>query len=161
MSAHDPSQQSDHGVRYETSDVRTRHIYLAGLALASTAAVFVVIAWGYYQVLAKREAANSPTLNPLSAQYARTQPPEPRLQSDPRADLLAMRAAENEQLTKLAWVDKAKGTVQIPIDRAMDLLIAKGLAARPGPSPAWLPKPTGIDPHLPAASTQARTLGDR
>ena len=47
MSAHDPSQQSDHGVRYETSDVRTRHIYLAGLALASTAALIAprLAAW--------------------------------------------------------------------------------------------------------------------
>lgn len=156
MSAHDPSHAADSHVRYETRDVRTRTIYLASLALMLAAVAFVAIAWVYYQALARREAARSPGVSPLAAEHARTQPPEPRLQSAARADLLAMRAAENEQLTRLAWVDKNKGTVQVPIDRAMALLLDKGLAARPGDSPVWFPKPTGIDPDLPAAGPEAR-----
>lgn len=153
MSAHDPSHQSGGGVRFDTRDLQTRPIYLAGLALAVAAAVFIVIAWWYYQALARREAARSPVVSPLSAEFARKQPPEPRLQSDARGDLLAMYAAENKELTKLAWVDQAKGTVQIPIDRAMALLITKGLAARPGTTPVWLPKPSGIDPLVAGADS--------
>jgi len=160
MSAHDPSHKSGGRIRFETRDLRTRPIYLAGLALAVAAVVFVAIAWGFYQKLAQREAARSPVVSPLSAEFARKQPPEPRLQSDARADLLAMRAAENQQLTKLAWADKNKGTVQIPIDRAMELLIAKGLAARQGPSPVWLPRPTGIDPILTPSQPDATEARD-
>lgn len=160
MSAHDPSHQSGGRIRFETGDVHTRPIYLAGLALAAAAVVFIVIAWVYYQALARREAAKSPVVSPLSAEFARKQPPEPRLQSDARGDLLAMRAAENEQLTKLAWVDKTQGTVQVPIDRAMALLVAKGLPARPGASPVWLPRPTGLDPYLSAADSPAHHASD-
>ncbi len=158
MSAHDPSHQSGGPIRFETRDLQTRPIYLAGLALAAAAVVFIVIAWGYYQALAKREAARSQAVSPLSAEFARKQPPEPRLQSDARGDLLAMHAAENQELTKLAWVDEAKGTVQIPIDRAMDLLIAKRLPARPGASPVWLPTPTGIDPLLSTGQSPWRRM---
>ena len=57
--------------------------------------------------------------------------------------------AENAQkLQNYAWVDKAKGTVQIPIERAMELAIvelnskkptAAGPIATPAPSPAASP----------------------
>ena len=57
--------------------------------------------------------------------------------------------AENAQkLQNYAWVDKAKGTVQVPIERAMELAIvelnskkptAAGPIATPAPSPATSP----------------------
>lgn len=154
MSAYDPSHEGR--VRFEREDTGTRSIYVFGLALGLTAVIFIAIAWGYFQFLARREAARGPGASPLAAQ-ARTQPPEPRLQADPAADLVTLRAAENEQLSKLAWVDKSKGIVQIPIERAMELLVAGGVPARPGQSPVWLPRPTGIDPYLvPAPTTEAR-----
>ena len=154
MSANHPSHSGGH-VRYEREDSGTRSLYGAGLALAVIAIVFVAIAWGYFQYLAKREAARSPAASPLSAQ-ARTQPPEPRLQADPEADLAAMRAAENVQLSKLAWVDQSKGIVQVPIERAMELLVASGVPARPGQTPVWLPHAAGIDPYLVPAPAEAR-----
>jgi hypothetical protein len=62
---------------------------------------------------------------------ARKLPPEPRLQSAPVLDLREMRAAEDEILNGYGWVDEQKGTVRIPIGRAIDLLAARGLPARP------------------------------
>ena len=80
--------------------------------------------------------------------------------------------AENAQkLQNYAWVDKAKGTVQIPIERAMELAIvelnskkptAAGPIATPAPSPAASPaagptaspaaSPVAAPPASPAAS---------
>ena len=38
-------------------------------------------------------------------------------------DLKALRAREAQQLHSYQYIDRAKGTVRIPIERAMDLLI--------------------------------------
>jgi hypothetical protein len=44
--------------------------------------------------------------------------------------LKALRATEDAVLTTYGWVDKSKGIVHIPIDRAMDLLLQRGLPTR-------------------------------
>lgn len=48
-------------------------------------------------------------------------PPAPRLQTDPFGDLQAVRAREDAHLEHYAWVDRAQGIAQVPIDRAMAL----------------------------------------
>ena len=57
-------------------------------------------------------------------------PPEPRLQDNAVEDLRRMRAAEDRILNGYGWVDRKKGVVRIPIDRAMDLLAQRGLPGR-------------------------------
>lgn len=47
---------------------------------------------------------------------------------DPR--LQELRDTETKELTTYGWVDKDKGIVRIPIDRAMDLLVRES-ASRP------------------------------
>jgi hypothetical protein len=75
-------------------------------------------------------AAQSPR-HPLASTLARTEPPAPRLQPDPRADLLAQRALEDALLETYGWVDKSRGIVRVPIERAIDVLAERGLPARP------------------------------
>jgi hypothetical protein len=53
--------------------------------------------------------------------------PSPRLQLTPRHDLATMRQREESLLHGYGWVDRNKGTVRIPIDRAMELLVQRGL----------------------------------
>jgi hypothetical protein len=74
--------------------------------------------------------------------------------------------AENAQkLHQYAWVDKAKGTVQIPIERAMDLAIAElnskhptpaGPIATPAPSPAASPEASPSPAAKPTAQPAAQ-----
>jgi hypothetical protein len=59
------------------------------------------------------------------------QPPEPRLQGQPTKDLVEMRREEDEALSTYGWVDPQAGVVRIPIDRAMDRVLERGLPARP------------------------------
>lgn len=57
-----------------------------------------------------------------SALFQKTQIPPPRLQIDPKADLETLRQRNQEVLNSYGWVDRGKGIVRIPIDRAMELL---------------------------------------
>ena len=76
---------------------------------------------------------------------------------------LAELNAENEKiLTQYHWVDKAKGVVGIPIDRAMSLVLNELQSVRPhaagpitNPSPAPSPSPGAIATPAPAATPGA------
>ena len=74
-----------------------------------------------------------PAEYPLAAAQGHREPPEPRLQTDPRQDLADMRAKEDEVLGSYGWVDKNAGVVRIPIDAAMKLTLERGLPARTEP----------------------------
>jgi hypothetical protein len=54
-------------------------------------------------------------------------PVEPDLQVNARADLLKTYARQQQELETYAWEDHKSGVVRIPIERAMDLLLMKGL----------------------------------
>jgi hypothetical protein len=71
-------------------------------------------------------------LGPPASPFAETQtlPPGPRLQVEPALDLKQLRQGEDEKLNSYGWVDQKAGIARIPIDRAMDLLLAKGLPVR-------------------------------
>jgi len=156
------------GIRFEEADINYRPITIAATYGVVVFTVFLGVAWGTFHYLAAREARLSTGPNPLAEKYARKQPPEPRLQADPRGDLLQLRAAEDAALGKLAWVDRRNGVVQLPIDRAMEMLVSRGLPVRAdapaGPSPAR-PRPMSSAPGSasslqPSTHAPAQTGGD-
>ena len=53
-------------------------------------------------------------------------PPAPRLQVDPRADLLAYRAAAQAKLRSYGWSDRAQGRARVPVTEAMRAVAAQG-----------------------------------
>jgi hypothetical protein len=68
---------------------------------------------------------SAPNLKPLERF------PKPNLQiDDDRAERTVLLAAQNEKLNSYGWIDRSSGIVQIPIDRAMDLLAQRGLPTR-------------------------------
>jgi cbb3-type cytochrome oxidase subunit 3 len=72
---------------------------------------------------------------------------EEAIRAKERYDILAKIDAENKALiTGYGWADQAKGTVRIPLDRAMELAVAK-LAAQGEPRPAY-----PVDPNVPLGS---------
>jgi hypothetical protein len=58
--------------------------------------------------------------------------PLPRLQNQPFKDLYELREGEMKRLESYAWQDKGEGVTRIPIERAMELVVEKGLPARTG-----------------------------
>jgi hypothetical protein len=63
------------------------------------------------------------------------EPPAPRLQINPAQDLAKFRANEDKRLDSYYWIDKQKGIVHIPIERAMRKLAHDGIAGFPKAGP--------------------------
>lgn len=122
----DPTHGAHGSGGHETRDVTFRPIVFASIGLAVlVVAAILAMGWlfGYYSA---REAAEGGPGRPLAAEFAPRLPPEPRLQAVPIRDLRGLRAAENAILEHYGWVDRDKGVVHIPIDRAMELLAERG-----------------------------------
>ena len=118
---------------HEESDVNIRAIFGFGLALIAVAVVVHVLIFGLFQLFEARDGVKVAAKYPLAASQGHREPPEPRLQTDPRQDLADMRAKEDEVLGSYGWVDKNAGVVRIPIDAAMKLTLERGLPARTEP----------------------------
>lgn len=54
-------------------------------------------------------------------------PPAPRLEQNPRLDTDAIVEEANARLEHFGWVDEQAGTAHIPIERAMELLVERGI----------------------------------
>jgi hypothetical protein len=54
----------------------------------------------------------------------------PRLQTTEPADLAAYRSDKETKLTSFGWVDKAAGTVHIPVQSAKELVLKRGFPPR-------------------------------
>ena len=125
-----PENVANPEVHHEESDVNIRGILGFGAGLIVVAVVvhlLIYVLFGYFN---SRERVQGPAEYPLAAAQGNRQPPEPRLQTDPRQDLADMRAKEQDQLTSYGWVDKNAGVVRIPIDAAMKLTLERGLPSR-------------------------------
>ena len=119
-------------LHHEESDVDIRAILTFGVALTIVAVVvhlLIYVLFGYFN---SRESVQTRTTYPLAAEQERREPPEPRLQTDPRQDLADLRAREDDALASYGWVDRNAGVVRIPIDQAMTLTLERGLPARTG-----------------------------
>lgn len=57
--------------------------------------------------------------------------PAPALQVNPQVDLQTYRTRADHDLNRYGWIDQGHGVAKIPIERAMDLLLARGLPVRP------------------------------
>jgi hypothetical protein len=120
---------SEH-VRYEKSDVNVRAILGVGAGLAIVTVVLAGLVWLLVLFLARTPGDTAQMEFPLAASHEQRLPPEPRLQTNPREDLLTLRETEERLLRSYGWVDKDSGVVRIPIDEAMRLTLERGLPSR-------------------------------
>jgi hypothetical protein len=122
---------SNPSVTHEQSDVNLRAILSFGGGLIVVAIVIHLLIFVLFRYFNGREGLKVMAEYPLAASQGDRQPPEPRLQTDPRQDMADLRAKENEQLGSYGWVDRNAGIVRIPIDAAIKLTLERGLPARP------------------------------
>jgi hypothetical protein len=138
--------------KYERRDANIRALLKFGLSLLILIVVVLFGMYGAFNYFSKVE-----TLGPPASPFenVRVLPPSPRLQIEPRADLRSYCESQKQELESYGWVDKQDGVVRIPVDRAMDLILERGLPARPSngtpvnktssvsDETAQLPKPMG------------------
>ena len=113
-------------VHYEPGDVNAVSVTKFGIGMAFLVLVFLFGVVGLFRYFAKRAAEAQPPVPPMGAMVEKL-PPGPRLEANPSLDMKEMREAEDRKLKQYAWIDPDKGVVQIPVDRAMDLILEKGL----------------------------------
>lgn len=109
-------------------DIRAIVRITAGLAIISFVAL--VLMWALLRILEITE--DRPRAQADAHPIVERMPAGPILQADPEGELAAMRREQAAVLHGYGWVDEAAGTVHIPIDTAMDLLLTE-LAAQPTP----------------------------
>jgi len=137
-----PGPTNAHG-DYEHQDLLPGGIVYFLLALGIGTGLCMLGIRGLYGFLDRREKASQPGVSPLlthvpedtrhvAKDYPQTAFPDPRLEEDERGQLNGIRTAEESALYSYGWVDQQAGTVRIPIDRAMDLLVERGLPVRQG-----------------------------
>lgn len=113
---------------YEHSDADVSSLGRFGLTLAILIALVMLAMVPTYDFFAKHDSLGPPA-SPFENQ--RTLPPQPRLQTQPASALKSYCEMEQQQLSTYGWVDQHNGVVRVPVDRAMDMVLQKGLPARP------------------------------
>lgn len=126
----DASRPSEH----EQSNVSVRGIALF-LGILAVFAVILHFGLASLQLMFRHQTRKQDRQHPelvtdpaLTA--ARPNFPDPRLQIAPKEDLQALRAREEADLNSYGWIDRTAGIVRLPISRAMDLLVQRGLPVR-------------------------------
>jgi hypothetical protein len=147
-------------VLHETSDVNVRGIFGFGIGLAVGTALVSLLLFGAFSVMVKRFNPPAPPnaspltrnrpLVPESRRYANEAFPEPRLQPNVVEDLKKFREEEYEHLHSYGWVDQNAGVAHIPIQRAMELTLERGLPVR---------TPGAVPPSAPPLAPPAATTG--
>jgi len=127
-------------IRFEETDIAAPRVFLTGVAILLGTWFFIAALYGFYAFLVRERAAAQPSL-PARAVGRIFVPPEPRLERAPAADLMAFRAREDSALNGYGWADKQKGTVTLPIERAMELIAQRGIPPQKDWSSLKLPIP--------------------
>jgi hypothetical protein len=112
---------------YEHKDANVRSLYIYGLTLAILIAMVMVAMDRTYWFLAKIESLGPPA-SPF--EKVRVLPPQPRLQVQPGLDLKSYCEMEQLRLNTYGWVDQNNGLIHIPVARAMEMVLQRGLPAR-------------------------------
>jgi hypothetical protein len=135
---------------FEREDLSTRgvFVFMIGLAIVGFAIYFIIV--GMYSFLDKYEHDQMTTASPLSSgadvtvrripydpdhgDYVQKKFKDngaPILEHDERGEFKNFLLKQEDQLNSYGWVDKSAGVAHIPIDRAMGLIVERGLPVRP------------------------------
>jgi hypothetical protein len=118
------AHHSPNGAGHEQSEVSVRLIVVSLAFLAVATAIVFVLVVGIFRYFYASYSTEEATR--LSQPVI---PPAPRIEVAPYEQLQQLRVKEDHILNSYAYVDKQTGVVRVPIDRAIDMLAAKGLAS--------------------------------
>ena len=123
------------------SELNYKGIFGFLIALLVLLAVVFLIVWGvsaWQKTRLSRQDAPPPV---LAEARVKSVPEGPLLQSDPEKDLRLFRAREDAVLSGWAWADAARTHARIPVERALEIVAARGFPPRTAPPPAAAPSP--------------------
>lgn len=115
----------------ELADVAIPSLFHQAFYLVIVCVAVWLLMAGFLKLAMSRLNAGDAPVSSL-ARPAGQQPPGPQLLTDEPANLRDFRAGEARQLDEYGWIDQDAGTAHIPIDRAKELLLERGLPVRAG-----------------------------
>lgn len=130
---------------FEREDLSSRGVFafMIGLAVVGLVIYFIIV--GMYSFLDKYERSQMATASPLvtskgamsrvvTQDYIDQRFKEngvPMLETDERGQFRDFLLNQEDQLNSYGWVDEKAGVAHIPIERAMELTIQRGLPVCP------------------------------
>ena len=124
MAENDQQVAANPHAAYEPTDWPLRPVAWTFVASFAVLAISVgSMIWAYPDSLG--DVSRKPTV----------EPPAPRLQIDPAADLAKFRQDKENKLNSYYWIDKQSGVVHIPIDQAMQNTVKNGIDGFPKAQP--------------------------
>ena len=122
----DPHNPSAATPGYETRDADASGVLKFLLVLGVALVIVSIVCYGLFRYYSSHAQNQAATESPFADQ--RQLPLGPQLQVNPREDWLKFREEQQKSLeAPLAWENQSAGTVRVPIQEAMDLLVKKGL----------------------------------
>jgi len=128
-------------IGFERQDMNAKAVYAFLIALALVGILIHFGLRGLYGYMDAYERRNQPVQNPIAPPAPEdtraitradvNRFPQPRLETDERTEINDFRLQEEQTLNSYGWVDQNAGVVRIPIDRAMQLLVQRGLPTQP------------------------------
>jgi hypothetical protein len=116
-------------IGHEVPDAHIRPLIYSAIGLAVLIAASFAVVGILLAVAGSTPNATSNTL-PAGPALQQQVPPAPRLEQNPRADGDKIIAAATARLEGYGWVDQRAGTAHIPIERAMELLLERGVSGK-------------------------------
>ncbi len=132
------------GAGYEHTDANVWILTKFALWLVISAVVIHAGLWLAFALFVEQRTAKTEAEFPLAIEASDQPrlPAEPRLQRSPANEIYDFRRQEDAVVNGYGWIDKDAGTVRIPIEQAMRLMLERGLPARTDASetPGMMPQ---------------------
>ena len=116
---------------YETHDADAGGVFKFLAVLGIVLIVTCLVCWGLFRFFSAHDVNQTASDSPFA--NARQLPLGPQLQVNPREDWLKFREEQEKSLETYAWENRTAGTVRVPIEEAMELLVKKGLPVQGTP----------------------------
>ena len=155
--ADDQYLETPPGSSYEHTDASVGVLVKFAFWLIISAIIVHVGLGVMYALLIRQSAERVDTRQyPLAVNQQPRLPIGPRLQQSPANEIYDFRTKEEAELHGYGWVDKDAGTVHIPIEDAMRLMVERGLLSRE--QDASQPAPSGL---MPSDASSGRVMERR
>jgi hypothetical protein len=126
---HGKHNQKPHEIHHEVSDVSARPIFFFAIGLAILLILTLISMRSLFNLLEQDADRSDTQLSGVAAERPKL-PPLPRLETDPVSSRKQFFQNEKMLIESYGWVDQKQGIVRIPIRRAMELLVERGLLVR-------------------------------
>ncbi|NJN16353.1 MAG: hypothetical protein HC822_08805 [Oscillochloris sp.] len=111
---------------HQVTDIAVRPLVISGIGLFILIVVSIGLVIALLLVAGSSGVDMSNTLSEAEALELQL-PPEPRLEQNPLIDGTRIENEAFERLEGYGWIDEAAGTAHIPIERAMELTLERGV----------------------------------